>query len=193
MSVLISHKGDLTPDHRFSKELFTAVSENLKVLTDEEWDATNKDMIVEKKVLIAVYIRTNEDNLVLMVDNDRFADVFNVPDFISNCGLYPHILVDSGLICAKNLIDLAFTFKSEGAMKRFVTNSTCFPVGAVETSKKYVAVFNAVLSVDLLRDHEIVLNKGFHFRPIETLHLTDELQREISESLVIVKSEDKKK
>ena len=192
MSVLASKRGCLEYDRKFSKELFTEVSDNLKVFTDEEWESV-KDTLDYKKVLIAVYVRTDVDNLVLMVDKDKFSHLSNVPPFVVDCGLYPHILVDSGFVCAKNLIDLAFTFKSEDAVKRLAVKSTCYPVGAVETSKKYVIVFNAVLSADLLTDKDIVLNRGFLFRPIETLHLTDELQREISESLVIVKSEDKKK
>ena len=192
MSVLISHRKYLECDRKFSKGLYSEVVENLKVLPDEEWEST-KDMLADKKVLIAVYVRTDKDNLVLMVDKDKFASVSNVPPFIANGGLYPNILVDSGLVCGKNLIDQAFHFKSAEAMKKLVMNSTCYPVGAVETSKKYVAVFNVIISEDLLTDTEISLNQGYHFRPIETLCLTDSLQSEISESLVIVESEDKKK
>lgn len=192
MSVLASKRCCTEYDRKFSKELFTEVSDNLKVFTDEEWESI-KDTLEYKKVLVAVYIRTDVDNLVLMLDRDKFSHLSNVPPFVVDSGLYPHILIDSGLICAKNLIDNAFSFKSEEAMKRLAVKSTCYPVGAVETSKKYVLVFNAVLSTDLLTDKDIVLKQGFHFKPIETLYLTDELQREISESLVIVKSEDKKK
>ena len=192
MSILISHKGNLEIDRKFSKELFTEVLKNLKAITDEEWETT-KDTIADKKVLIAAYVRTNVDNLVLMIDKDKFASVSNIPPFIVDSGIYPNILVDTGLVCSKSLIDQAFHLKSAEAMRRLVMNSTCYPVGAVETSKKYIIVFNVVLSVDLLADKDIVLNQGFFFRPIETLHLTDELQRDISESLVIVKSEDKNK
>lgn len=191
MSVLASSRGCLDTDRKFSKELFTKVSENLKVFTDDEWESV-KETLDYKKVLIAVYIRTDVENLVLLIDKDRFANISNVPPFISGSGLYPHILVDSGLICGKSLIDLAFNFKSAEAMKRLVVNSTCYPVGAVETSKKYVLVFNVILSENLLRDPEITLKQGFYFRPIETLSLTDSLQREISESLILVKREDKK-
>lgn len=191
MNILISHRGDLEADRRFSKELFTEVSKNLKVIPEEEWES-HKEMLVEKKVLIAVYVRTDVDNLVLLIDKDKFTEIFDVPTFISDGGLYPHILVDSGLICGKNLIDKAFSFKSAEAMKRLVTNSMCYPVGAVETTKKYILVFNVVLSESLLRDPEITLNQGFYFYPIESLTLTDSLQKEISESLIIVKSEDKK-
>ena len=191
MSVLISHRNS-DSDRKFSKELFTEVVENLKAIPDEEWETT-KDMLADKKVLIAVYVRTDKENLVLMVDEDKFASVSNVPPFIANGGIYPNILVDSGLVCGKSLIDQAFNFKSAEAMKRLVMNSTCYPVGAVETLKKYVAVFNVIVSEDLLTDSEIILNQGYYFRPIETLCLTDSLQSEISESLIIVKSEDKKK
>lgn len=191
MSVLASSRGCLDTDRKFSKELFTKVSENLKVFTDEEWKSV-KETLDYKKVLIAVYIRTDVDNLVLLIDKDKFANISNVPPFIVDSGLYPHILVDSGLICGKSLIDLAFNFKSAEAMKRLVVHSTCYPVGAVETSKKYVLVFNVVLSESLLKDPEITLKQGFYFRPIETLHPLDSLQRDISESLVLVKGEDKK-
>lgn len=191
MSVLASKRGCLEFDRKFSKELFTEVSDNLKSFTDEEWESI-KETREYKKVLVAVYIRTDVDNLVLLVDKDKFTNIFDVPTFISDSGLYPHILVDSGLVCGKSFIDSVFSFKSEEAMKRLVMKSTCYPVGAVETSKKYVLVFNVVLSESLLRDPEIVLNQGFHFYPIESLNLTDSLQREISESLIIVKSEDKK-
>ena len=191
MSILASKRGCLEFDRKFSKELFTKVSDNLKVFTDEEWESV-KDTLEYKEVLIAVYIRTDVDNLVLVIDQDKFAHISDVPPFIRDSGLYPHILVDAGLICGKNFIDSVFSFKSAEAMKRLVVNSTCYPVGAVETLKKYVLVFNVVLSESLLRDTEISLNQGFHFYPIETLHLTDLLQGDIAKSLILVKSEDKK-
>lgn len=191
MSILASKRGCLEFDRKFSKELFTEVTENLKVFTDEEWESI-KETREYKKILIAVYVRTDVDNLVLLIDKDKIANIQNVPPFISNSGLYPHILVDAGLVCGKSFIDTAFSFKSAEAMKRLVVNSTCYPVGAVETSKKYVLVFNVVLSESLLRDTEISLNQGFHFYPIETLHLTDLLQGDIAKSLILVKSEDKK-
>lgn len=191
MSVLASKRGCLEFDRKFSKELFTEVSDNLKVFTDEEWESV-KDTLEYKKVLIAVYIRTDTENLVLLVDKDKFANISNVPPFIVDSGVYPHVLVDAGLICGKSLIDSAFSFKSAEAMKRLVMKSTCYPVGAVETLKKYVLVFNVILSESLLRDPEISLRQGFHFHPIESLYLTDLLQKDISESLIIVKSEDKK-
>lgn len=188
MSVLISHRKYLEYecDRKFSKSLYSEVVENLKVLPDEEWENT-KDTIDNKKVLIAVYVRTDKDNLVLMVDKDKFASVSNVPPFVVDGGIYPNMLADAGLVCGKSLIDQAFHFKSEEAMKRLVMKSTCYPVGAVETSRKYVVVFNVIISEDLLKDTEISLNQGYYFRPIESLYLTDLLQREISESLVIVK------
>ena len=191
MSVLASSSKQLSFDREFSKELFTEVADNLKVFTDEEWESI-KETYKYKKVLIAVYVRTNLDNLVLLIGKDKFANISNVPDFISDSGVYPNILIDSGFMCSKDFIDSVFDFKSKEAMKRLVVNSMCYPVGAVETLKKYVIVFNVVLSESLLRDPEIRLKQGFHFHPIETLHLKDLLQREISESLVIVKSEDKK-
>ena len=191
MSILASKRGCLEFDRKFSKELFTEVSDNLKVFTDEEWESV-KDTLEYKKVLIAVYIRTDTENLVLLIDKDRFANISNVPPFIIDSGLYPHVLVDAGLICGKSLIDSVFSFKSAEAMKRLVMKSTCYPVGAVETLKKYVLVFNVILSESLLRDPEISLKQGFHFHPIESLCLTDLLQKDISESLIIVKSEDKK-
>lgn len=191
MSILVSNRGCLKYDRRFSKELFTEVSQNLKVFTDEEWESV-KETLEYKKLLIAVYVRTDVDNLVLVIDDGKFANVSNIPNFISDSGLYPNILLDTGLVCGKNFINSAFSFKSVKAMERLVSNSICYPVGAVETSKKYVLVFSIVLVESLLRDQEISLNQGFHFHPIETLHPTDSLQIDISESLVIVKSEDKK-
>ena len=191
MSVLASKRGILELDRKFSKELFTEVAENLKVFSDYEWESV-KDSLEYKKVLIAVYIRTDLDNLVLLVDDDKFAKIFDVPSFIADSGVYPNMLLDSGFVCGKELIDLAFKFKSEEAMNRFVRSSICYPVGAVETLKKYALVYNVIISESLLRDEEISLNKGFHFHPIESLHLTDLIQRDIAESLVIVKSEDRK-
>ena len=189
MSILASTSEHIS-DRGFSKELFTEVSKNLKVFTDEEWDSI-KDTLEYKKVLIAVYVRT-VDNLVLLIDKDKFANISNVPPFMCNCGLYPNILVDAGLVSSKSFIESVFNFKYASSAERFVVNSTCYPVGAVETSKKYVLVFNVVLSDTLLSDTEISLKQGFYFHPIESLHPTDSLQKEISESLVIVKSEDKK-
>ena len=191
MSVLASKSGHSNIDRKFSKELFTAVSQNLKVFTDVEW-VSNKETLDYKKVLIAVYVRTDRDNLVLLIDEGKFASISNVPPFIIDNGIYPNTLIDAGLVCGKSLIDQAFHFKSAEAMKRLVMSSACYPVGAVETSKKYAVVFNVVLSEALLRDTEISLNQGFHFHPIESICLTDLLQRDISESLIIVKSEDKK-
>ena len=189
MSVLVSYRQSES-SQKFSKELFTEVSNNLAVFTDEEWES-HKDEY--KKVLIAVYVRTCYDNLVLMIDEDKFANIFNIPPFISDSGIYPTVLIDSGVVNAKEFITSAFAFKSAEALNRFVSQSTCYPVGAIETPKKFVLVFNTIISDEVLRDPDIVLNKGYYFRPIESLCLSDSLQREISESLVIVKkSEDKK-
>lgn len=191
MSVIASKRGHLDYDREFSKELFNEVADNLAIFTDEEWESI-KDTLDYKEVLVAVYIRTNVENLVLLVDKEKFSHISNIPSFVSSSGLYPHLLIDAGLICGKNLIDLAFSFKSPKATERFVYSSTCYPVGAVETSKKYVLVYNVVIDETLLRDTEISLNEGFHFCPIDTLIVEDILQREISKSLIIVKSEDKK-
>ena len=185
MSILASKKGRLDLN---SKELCVDVANNLKLFTDEEWESV-KETFEYKKILIAVYIRTDTDNLVLLLDKDKFASVSNVPPVVTDVGMYDNILIDSGLMCAKNLIDSVFSFSNEEALKRFVLSSTCFPVGAVETKKKYVLVFNIVVSDNVLKDKEISLNKGFRFHPIETLYVEDSLQRDISESLIIVKSE----
>ena len=125
-------------------------------------------------------------------EGKKFAIVSNVPPFIIDSGVYPTVLNDSGLVSAKNLVDLAFNFSGQKAMQKFVLNSTCFPVGAIETSHKYILVYNVVISESLLRDKEINLNKGFHFHPIESLHFEDLFQRDIAESLIIVKSEEAK-
>lgn len=188
MSILASKRGGF--ERKFSKELFTEVAENLKVFTDEEWASIVNDETVfndHKEVLIAVYIRTDVENLVLLINKESFASISNVPSFITDSGIYSQSVIDAGLICSKSLIDTAFNFKSAEAMKRLVVNSVCFPVGAVETPKNYVLVFNVVMSENLLRDTEISLNAGFHFHPIESLCLTDSLQKEISESLILVK------
>ena len=181
MNILASKCAD---SHKnFSKELFTEVAQNIKLIPEEEWEA-NRD--THKKVLFAAYVRTNVDNLVLMVEKDKFAKLFEAPPFITECGVYPNLPIDAGMLCGKSLIDFCFSFKSVEALERFVANSTCYPVGAVETSKKYILVFNVVMSADLMRDQEITLKEGFHFYPIETLNLTDTLQRELSSSLVLV-------
>lgn len=191
MSILASKRERLEIYRGFSKELFTEVAQNLKVLTDAEW-AINRESLAYKRVYIAVYVRTDRDNLVLMIDKDKFAGVSEVPPSIISSGIYSNTLIDAGFVCGKNLIDQAFNFKSVEAMKRLVVNSTCYPVGAIETLESFVLVFNIIVSEDLLTDQEISLERGFHFCPIESLSLTDSLQREISKSLIIVKSEDKK-
>lgn len=191
MSVLASSSGRLNTNVEFSKELFTEVSDNLKVFTDEEWESV-KDDLEYKNILIAVYIRTDVDNLVLLIDKEKFAKISSVPPFMVDTGLYPNILLDMGLLCGKGFIESAFSFKSSEALKRLVVNSTCYPVGAVDTPTDYVLVFNIVISENLLRDTEIVLNQGFHFYPIDNLSVTDSLQKAVSKSLIIVKSEDKK-
>lgn len=191
MSVLASKRSYLEGERKFSKSLYTEVNQNLKVFTDEEW-ATNLETLEYKKVLIAVYIRTDIDNLVLVIEDGKFANISNVPPFIVDSGIYPNTLIDAGLVCAKSFIESVFSFKNTEALHRLVANSMCYPVGAVETSKKYVLVYNIIVSEKLLKDKEISLNDGFHFCPIETLKLADTIQRDISESLIIVKSEDKK-
>ena len=188
MSVLASKVDRVNHDRKFSKELFVDVAKNLKIFTDEEWESV-KETLEYKKLLIAVYVRTDTDNLVLLLYKDKFSNVSNVPPLVTDVGMYPSILVDAGLLCGKNLIDSVFSFSNEEAMKRLVLSSTCFPVGAIETSKKYVVVFNVIVSENILRDKDISLNKGFHFHPIETLYLDDTLQRDIAESLILVKSE----
>ena len=181
MSVLVS-KCNSHPA-KFSKELFTEISHNVNIVSDEEWES-NADKY--KRVMFAVYIRTDVDNLVLMVDKDKFAKVCNVPPFVLDGGVYDSLLIDSGLVCGKILLDSVFEFKSQESLKRFIGKSTCYPVGAVETLKNYIAVFNVIISSDLLRDTEVLLKRGFHFNPIETLNVPDSIQKEISESLILV-------
>lgn len=182
MSVLVS-KCEKTYEG-FSKELFTEVSQTLKIISDEEWEANEEQ---SKKVLFAVYVRTDTDNLVLMVDTDKFAKISHAPPFITSGGVYPNILIDTGLMCGKSLLDSVFSVKDDKALYRLVNNSACFPVGAVETSKKYVLVFNVVLSSNLLEDNEIALQQGYYFKPIETLKVSDSLQKDISKSLIIIR------
>lgn len=191
MSILASKRGQSSFDRKFSKELFSEVANNLRVFSDLEW-ATDKESLNYKRVYIAVYVRTDRDNLVLMIDKDRFASVTDIPPSIINSGIYRNTLIDAGLVCGKNFIDQAFNFKSAEAMQRLVMKSTCYPVGAVETSDSYALVYNIIIAEDLLRDAEISLERGFHFHPIESLYLTDLLQWDIAKSLILVKSEDKK-
>ena len=181
MSVLVSKCGSSVKS--FSKELYTEVVQNLCIRPKDEWEKNPENL---KSVLFAVYVRTDKDNLVL-VHEGKFASISYIPELVLAGGLYPTIANDSGLLCGKDLLDSAFSVKNEKALYRLVGNSTCYPVGAVETSNSFVLVFNVVLSVDLLTDAEISLKSGFHFIPIETLRVTDELQKTISESLVLVR------
>ena len=171
----------------FSKDLFTDINRNLVEFSDEEWESV-KNNLKRKEVLIAVYIRTNIDNLVLVLREGKFSNVYRVP---VTFGVYPNILIDSGMQVSKEFLTSAFTFKSKEALLRLGANSSCYPVGAVETPDNHIVVFNIVISESLLRDPEISLNEGLQFRPIETLCVEDALQKEISKSLVIVKSEGK--
>lgn len=182
MSVLVSKcEGSY---EKFSKKLFIEVSNNLEIMSDEEWEANKNEF---KSVLIAVYMRTDKDNLVLMTDTDKFATVSQAPPFMMNGGMYHNFLIDSGLMCGKSILESAFNVKNNEAFYRMVKNSTCYPVGAVETDKNYIAVFNVIISSELLTDTDIVLNQGNHFKPIETLNVSDTLQKAISESLVVVR------
>lgn len=172
----------------FSKDLFTEIHRNLETFSDEEWESA-KSNLKRKEVLIAVYIRTNIDNLVLVLEEGKFSKVYKVPPV--TFGVYPSLLLDSGMQVSKEFLTSTFTFKSKEALLRLGANSTCYPVGAVESPDNHIVVFNIIISESLLRDPEISLNEGLQFRPIETLCVEDALQKEISKSLVIVKSEGK--
>ena len=168
----------------FSKELFTEVSNNIKVITDEEW-AQNSDNY--KRVWFAVYVRTDRDNLVLMIDKDRISNISDPPSFMNSAGLYPTYLFDSGLMCGKQLIESAFSFKSTEALKRLVGGSACFPLGAYATKISNVLVFNVIVSSSVLSDEEISLKDGFHFVPIQSLKVRGKDQQTIADTLVLVK------
>lgn len=170
----------------FSKNLFTDVSDNVRIFSDKEWEENNDEY---KKVLFAIYIRTDKQNLVLMVDEGKFASIFESHPVTLSGGVYPNILVDSGMMCSKLFVEQALNFDSDEALQTLCMNSACYPVGAVETSKNYILVFNVIVSTDILSNPNIHLNEGFHLHPIETLSIEDSLQRDISDSLVIVKSE----
>lgn len=170
----------------FSKELFTKVSGSLSIIPEEAKEESHKG------ILFAVYIRTDTDNLVVMLDDEKFAEVSRVPDFVLSGGVYPNLLTDSGLLCGKTLLDKVFLVNSGTALHNLVTKSVCYPVGALETTNNYVLVFNIVISADLLKDPEIALKDGFELRPIETLKFKDLFQKEISKSLVLVKEEGSK-
>lgn len=170
----------------FSKEAFTEISNNLKIIDDEEFNSGE-----HTKVQFSVYMRTNLGNLVLMIDDGKIANVTEAPYFMSSMGLYPTYSYDVGLMCGKLFIDSAFNVKSAEALKRLVTSSTCYPVGAYCTEHKYILVYSIVVSADLLSDPEINLKDGFRFVPIQSLEVDGTFQKRIADTLVIVKSEGK--
>ena len=186
MSVLASNCGHICAD---TKELFREVDKHLESFTDERWERF-RDTPCYKEVAIAVYIRTDKSNRVLLVDKDTFADIANIPHFIRDAGVYPNILIDAGVVCGRNLVETVFNLNSEEVLTRFAQNSTCYPVGAVETPKNYVLVFSIVISDSLLEDTEISIKQGYEFCDIKTLDLKDDVQKKISESLVLVESEE---
>ena len=187
MSVLVSRITSKTPMREFSKDLFTEVHRNLEVVPDDYNRVYTEEY---KEVKVATYIRTDTDNLVLVLDDGSISKVSDIPPI--SFGVYPSILIDCGLQISKDFITSSFTFKSEEALRKFGIKSTCYPVGAIMSQSECIAVFSIIISESLLREPDIILNSGLQFRPIETLHFEDELQREISKSLVLVKSEDKK-
>ena len=187
MSILVCERGLNTYDKKFSKELFKNVRDNLKLFSDEEWELAKKDY---KEVMIAVYIRTDIDNLVLTPDGEEFAVIMNAPSFMLSGGMYHNLIIDLGIMCAKRVIDSTFNFEHDVALHRFVGNSACYPVGVADSDDSYVFAFNVIMSSDLLKDPCISLRSGFHFHPIESLTFTDSLQKAISESLVIVNNEE---
>lgn len=164
----------------FSKSLYTSVNEGLKL--------SKKDLSEDgyKKVLIAPYIRTMRDNLVVV--HDGFMSPVSDPVILSN-ELYPNYLIDTGFVRAKNYLEVAFVAKTTKAMMRIVENSTCFPVGAFEVNDSVIVVFNIIVLDDLFRDPEIALSDGFTLLPIEVYHPEDYTQGKLAESLVIVKEE----
>lgn len=161
----------------FSRELYTQVNAELK-LSKEKPEGY-------KRVLIAPYIRTMRDNLVVV--QEGFISPISSATVISQ-GLYPTYLFDTGLICCKNYMESVFVAKNEEAMMRIIKNSTCFPVGAVEIYDIVVS-FNIIVSDDLFRDPEIALSDGFTLYPIEVYHPEDIIQQELAKSLVLVKAE----
>ena len=183
MNVLTSYA--VATDNTFNKNLYSRLFDNLKIITKEELENSEQQC---KEVCIAVYIRTDVDNLVLMLDEDSISEVLSAPSIVTDCGtVYPTILIDASTYLGRLLIDKVFTFKNHDAIFRFAKLSTCYPVGAVETKDKYITVFNVVISSNILTDKDIVLNEGYCFYPIESLNLTDILQKEIAKSLVLVK------
>lgn len=186
MNILVSHC--INTEGARGGKLFNSVNASLKVIPEEELGSSEKPC---KRVSIAVYLRTDIDNLVLMLDKDSIAKLFPVPSLITNSGVvYPTLLVDSGLVIGKNFIESAFTFDSAEALENFVKFSTCFPVDAIETEDSFIIVFNVIVSRKFfLSNTDFKFNNGYVFYPIESLKLEDSIQKEISKSLVLVKGD----
>lgn len=189
MNVLTSYV--VATNNTFDKSLYKKVFDNLKIMTEEELANSEQQC---KEVCLAVYIRTDVDNLVLMIDKDSISEIVPAPALVTLCGVvYPNILNDASAFIGRQLIDRVFSFKNEEALHRLAELSTCFPVGAVETEDKYITVFNVVISSDLLTDENISLNDGYYFYPIESLDVTGSVQKEIAKSLVLVERKEDKK
>ena len=187
MSVLVSKCRPT--NHELSKELFKEISENLKIMTDEEWES-NRDPYY-KRVTSAVYVRTDLDNLVLKLGEDKFVSVEEAPEpLISSNAIYHTLLLDIGYLHGANLLKELFESDSPESRRELAFNSFCFPVGAVEMDDSYVVISNVIVSSARLKLHRMTLNQGFTFQPIESLKdVKDYLQKEILKSLVLVKSE----
>lgn len=182
MKILVS-KSDKISCGEVYKEVFGEVSRNIEIIDEEE--LKNKEGY--KRVLFSAYVRTDIDNLVLMLDKGKFAEISSAPSLVLSGGVYPTLAVDIGLLSGKSILDKAFKVDDYEALKKLIGNSTCFPVGVLETNNNYILVFNVVISNALLQDPSIHLQQGFHFQPIETLEVSDSLQKSISDTLVIVR------
>lgn len=183
MSILVSHCDEQYEG--FSKDLFIQVAMNSKI--------TDSVTPPDKEVTVAVYMRTDRGNLML-THGGEFYTITDVPSLMLTAGWQYQVnaLIDAGLVRGKEYILDAFKISSEKALREFATKSTLYPVGAVETPDSYLVAFSVVMSEDLLRDPQFVLNEGYEFTPIETYTPEGDVQREIFKSVILVKSEESK-
>lgn len=166
----------------FSKFLFTQALETAEVSLEPPEHCY-------KPVYFAAYVRTDYDNLVL-TENDEMC-LYSEHE----AGNYAHIMYsslfsDMGLLCGRKLLDKFIKTDSVDVWGKIAKQSTCYPVGAVETADSIVIVFSVVVSVELLKDPDIVIEEGFYFSPIETYSPKDALCAEIAKSLILVPSKE---
>lgn len=189
MSFLVSKASDISPIGVFNKSLFTLIKEGLK-LVDETPEGY-------KPVHFVCYLRTDKDNLVMTKYNGSYLSLDeSALSLFTLCSdvveTYPNLLVDLCLLSSKTLLESAFQTSERSHLERIVTNSTCYPVGAIETEDNYYIVSNIIVSLDVLNELSspttTPISRGYYLKPIETLSPEDALEKAIASSLVLVKS-----